>query len=142
MANTWTTLLDAVYPVGSVYISWSATSPATLFGGTWTNIDGGRYLTLVATSNSAGTSVGANSVTLSTSQIPKHNHSGSGSWLAYWGTARSGDVGMCSSISQGQWGCLGNSASNFGVFSTNVGDGSSHENRPLSYYCYGWRRTA
>ena len=38
MANTWTTLLDAVYPVGAVYQSWSSTSPATLFGGTWTQI--------------------------------------------------------------------------------------------------------
>ena len=142
MANTWTTLLDAVYPVGSVYVSWSSTSPATLFGGTWTNINGERYLALVDTSNTAGTSVGANSVTLSTAQIPKHNHSGSSSWLAYWGTAGSGDVGMCSDISKGQWGCLGNSSATFGNFSNNVGSGSSHENRPLSYYCYGWRRTA
>ena len=39
MANTWTTLLDAVYPVGAVYQSWSSTSPATLFGGTWTQIN-------------------------------------------------------------------------------------------------------
>ncbi len=30
--------LDTVYPVGSVYISVNSTSPASLFGGTWTQI--------------------------------------------------------------------------------------------------------
>ena len=36
-------LFDLVYPVGSVYISTNATSPATLFGGSWTQIQG-RFL--------------------------------------------------------------------------------------------------
>lgn len=142
MANTWTTLLDAVYPVGSVYISWSTTSPATLFGGTWTNINGERYLSLVATSNSAGTSVGANSVTLSTSQLPPHSHANSTRWMAYWDTASYGDVGVTSNISEGQWGCIGNSETTMSTLTKEIGSGSSHENRPLSYYCYGWRRTA
>lgn len=29
------TLLDLIYPVGAVYLSYSATAPGTLFGGTW-----------------------------------------------------------------------------------------------------------
>ena len=37
-------LLNLVYPVGSVYTSVLATSPATLFGGTWTRIGHGRVL--------------------------------------------------------------------------------------------------
>lgn len=32
--------IDMVYPVGSVYITFSNTSPAVLFGGTWTKIEG------------------------------------------------------------------------------------------------------
>ena len=36
-------LIDKIYPVGSIYISTNSTSPATLFGGTWKQIKG-RYL--------------------------------------------------------------------------------------------------
>lgn len=36
--STWTNILDLVYPVGSMYFSTSSTSPATLFGGTWTQV--------------------------------------------------------------------------------------------------------
>lgn len=36
-------LLNKVYPVESVYISTGATSPASIFGGTWTQIEG-RFL--------------------------------------------------------------------------------------------------
>lgn len=37
MAN-WVNLLDIVYPVGSLYMSMNATSPATLIGGNWEQI--------------------------------------------------------------------------------------------------------
>lgn len=33
-------LIDAIYPVGSIYMSVNSTSPATLFGGTWEAIKG------------------------------------------------------------------------------------------------------
>lgn len=39
-------ILAAVYPVGSIYTSVNSTSPATLFGGTWTRIQG--YFLLAA----------------------------------------------------------------------------------------------
>lgn len=39
-----TSLLDLTYPVGSVYISTNSTSPASLFGGTWSQISQGRAL--------------------------------------------------------------------------------------------------
>ena len=32
-------ILDLVYPVGSVYYSNNSTNPSTLFGGTWTEED-------------------------------------------------------------------------------------------------------
>ena len=36
--NTLGGLLDKMYPVNSIYLSYSHTSPATLFGGTWTRL--------------------------------------------------------------------------------------------------------
>lgn len=36
-------VLDLVYPVGSIYLSYVSTSPASLFGGSWTQITG-RFL--------------------------------------------------------------------------------------------------
>lgn len=35
---------NAIYPVGSIYMSYSSTSPATLFGGTWTQIQNGALV--------------------------------------------------------------------------------------------------
>ena len=38
------TVVDLIYPVGSIYISVNNTSPATLFGGTWQQVAEGRTL--------------------------------------------------------------------------------------------------
>lgn len=50
------TALTAAYPVGAIYLSWSSTSPASLFGGTWTQITD-RFLYC---HNSSGTNGGSN----------------------------------------------------------------------------------
>lgn len=39
-----TSLLDAVYPVGAIYMSMEATNPSKLFGGLWERIGVGRML--------------------------------------------------------------------------------------------------
>lgn len=49
------TLLDLIYPVGAVYLSFSSTSPASLFGGSWTKITSG-YLQAASNTNSGGSS--------------------------------------------------------------------------------------
>lgn len=83
-------LLDAVYPVGAIYMSTKSTSPHTLFGGTWVQIKG-RFL-FAAGSNtvntdttygsmsagtinrSAGEQGGEVTHKLTTSEMPKHAH--------------------------------------------------------------------
>ena len=37
---SWVNLLDIVYPIGSVYISNSSTSPSSTIGGSWTQVTG------------------------------------------------------------------------------------------------------
>ena len=70
-------VLQAVYPVGSIYCSYGTTSPATLFGfGTWAKIEG-RFLLGANSSYSLGSTGGAASHTLTINEIPAHNHSAS-----------------------------------------------------------------
>ena len=66
-------LVDIIYPVGAIYISANSTSPATLFGGSWTQI-GSRFLIAADASYPAGTTGGAAEVTLTEDQIPSHTH--------------------------------------------------------------------
>ncbi len=68
-------VLQAVYPVGSIYCSYESTSPATLFGfGSWTKIEG-RFLLGANATYGLGSTGGAATVTLTVNQIPSHNHS-------------------------------------------------------------------
>lgn len=46
-------LCNAIYPVGAIYISTASTSPATLFGGSWTRIED-RFLLAAGPQYSAG----------------------------------------------------------------------------------------
>lgn len=66
---------DKVYPVGSVYMSLNATSPETLFGGTWERISD-TFLMAAGNTYPAGTSGGSNSVRLAANQIPSLGISG------------------------------------------------------------------
>ena len=40
----FTNIVDIIYPIGTVYISFSSTSPATLFGETWASLPANKYL--------------------------------------------------------------------------------------------------
>ena len=70
-------VLQAVYPVGSIYCSYGSTSPAVLFGfGSWTKIEG-RFLLGANSTYGLGSTGGSATVTLTINQIPSHNHSAS-----------------------------------------------------------------
>ena len=68
-----TALLNEIYPVGSIYISTSSTSPATLYGGTWTAINDAHVLQ-TATGADVGSYLQANSRQISVSEMPAHTH--------------------------------------------------------------------
>lgn len=67
--SNFVNLLDIVYPVGSIYQSMSATSPADFIGGTWTKIK--TFLYGADTANQTG---GEAEHTLTINEMPKHNH--------------------------------------------------------------------
>jgi uncharacterized coiled-coil protein SlyX len=77
-------ILDRAYPVGSLYLSLTATNPASTIGiGTWVAYAAGRAIVGVGTADgvisyAAGTAIGANSVALDVSQMPFHAHTASG----------------------------------------------------------------
>lgn len=66
--------VDHIYPVGSIYISTSSTSPATLFGGTWNQIQG-KFLVANGNGYNPGSSSTGSSVTLETKNA-RHVHLG------------------------------------------------------------------
>ena len=66
------TLLQALYPKGSIYMSMDSTNPETFIGGKWTQISN-KFL-YCATTDSTKTG-GSDTVTLTTDNLPSHNHS-------------------------------------------------------------------
>ena len=116
---------NTFYPVGAIYLSYAAKSPADLFGGTWTQIQN-RFLVGVGSSYAAGDTGGEATHKLTVNEMPSHSHNYSypgyeagGEWYGASGTAK------------------GNT-----VATTAVGGGAAHENRPPYFAVYIWRRTA
>ena len=69
-----TAALEAVYPVGSIYMNVNATNPATLFGfGSWVRIQD-RFLLAAGGTYAAGSTGGAASRMIQAANVPEHNH--------------------------------------------------------------------
>ena len=155
-----------MYPIGSIYISYSSTNPSTLFGGIWEQIQG-KFLLGVSSTYTVGSTGGNTSVTssggsgntgsggggntgsttLTINQIPSHNHS-----LDYMGIYGS---------TSGPWGGVINVSQVTGKFNTkSTGGGQGHTHTlpnhthsigshthtvntlPPYIAVYMWRRTA
>ena len=63
-----------LYPVGSVYISFEATDPSTLFGGTWVRLKD-RFLLASGDTYAPNTTGGSATKTIATNNLPSHTHS-------------------------------------------------------------------
>lgn len=84
-SNTLITLIDLLYPVGSVFLSFTNANPGTRFVGTsWSQVSQGRFLVGVGTgvdgnnssmSFAAGNNNnGSYNTNLTTDQVPEHYH--------------------------------------------------------------------
>lgn len=62
-----------LYPVGAIYMSTNSTSPASLFGGTWEQIQN-RFLLACGTNYANGATGGAETVALGVDNLASHSH--------------------------------------------------------------------
>lgn len=119
-------LLDYIYPVGSVYISYSHVNPGELFGGTWARIEN-AFLWAVDANGAIGLTGGEKTHTLTAAELPAHSH---GSVYSQHATG----------TKQYAWYTTSGSAVAYGAVST--GDGQAHNNMPPYIQVSVWRRTA
>ena len=68
-SNQVTDLINTIYPIGSIYMSVNSTSPSTLFGGTWEQIED-KFLLACGTKHQNGDTGGSEDAVVVT-----HNHS-------------------------------------------------------------------
>ena len=66
--NTWKNMVDLIFPVGSIHLSRTNTSPASFCGGTWADLNEDRFLLPSAEWATGG------STTITVAQIPAHTH--------------------------------------------------------------------
>ena len=164
-------LTDAIYPVGSIYMSMSSTNPSNLFGGTWQRIGVGR--TLISAGGDSGAIVDANTITnrgtntaqttwfpvgetggeldhtLTTTEMPSHTHT----------ISSSGAHGHTNKYMANISGTKGNrdlpdgsgnkkqssvilSSGNHTHTPANTGGGGAHNNMSTYLAVYMWKRTA
>lgn len=120
-------MFNLIYPVGSVYISVNSTNPASLFGGTWTQIKD-RFLLACGSTYKAGATGGEATHTLTIAEMPSHNHT--------WGWKKSAASGNNAWDSAGS-DKTGTSSDIIG----NTGGGKPHNNMPPYLAVYMWKRT-
>lgn len=73
LANNIQKTVDAIYPVGALYLSMNATNPEQLFGGSWKQLTADAYLKIV-TSGASETAKGQTDHKIPVSSMPSHNH--------------------------------------------------------------------
>lgn len=71
----FSSLANKTYPIGSLYWSSKSTSPASLFGGTWTQVKD-KFALAAGSTYAAGSTSGEATHLLQLSELPSHNHGG------------------------------------------------------------------
>jgi microcystin-dependent protein len=157
--NTFSGMLDWFYPVGTIYETTSTDLDTTTkmgnhFGGTWSAIGEGRVLVGKASSgtfNTAGATGGAETHTLTTAQLPAHNHTQSshnhktsgGSYTNFTlNRATDGTVGSTSGGAYFPAGSRTSSTASSTPAIQNTGSGDAHNNLQPYLVVYMFERTA
>ena len=127
IADYWKT----IYPVGSIYLSVSATNPETLFGGKWEKIKD-RFLLAAGSSYKAGDTGGEAKHTLTVYEMPSHSHSSKGV---------NGSAGVTTQLGNYPFRIYEDVATNWDVYGIeNTGGSQPHNNMPPYLAVYVWKR--
>jgi hypothetical protein len=123
--------INAVYPVGAIYMSVVSTSPATLFGGTWEAIAAGRMLVGIDAGDSSFNTVeetgGEKEHTLTIAEMPSHTHAVR--YTQYF-PGDGGGTAVMQADGTASWD------------TESKGSGDAHNNLPPYLVVYMWKRTA
>lgn len=125
--SSFVNLMDIVYPVGSVYMTNSAVSPATYFGGTWTKVEKKFIFAADDTDYTVESTGGEVNHTLTTDEIPSHSHGYPVCWMGD-GSTQVTSVHLTYRDSG-----YSNNLTTWQVY--NSGGGKSHNNMP-PYQCF------
>lgn len=124
------------YPIGSIYISTNATSPATLFGGNWDEIHG-AFLFANSALHKAGEIGGEEEHVLKEKEIPVHYHD-----------EYVGNDGGNGSVPEGYYGFTSIAYTSKNTYwaqgskTSEAGGGQAHNNMPPYLSVYMWQRVS
>ncbi len=127
-------LLNAIYPVGSIYLSVVATNPSQLFGGTWEQIKD-RFLLACGDIYSNGSTGGEAEHTLTVDELPTHTHAYGYSIKTYYGYGSTGVNRIENDHASG------NQPGDY-VWEQGGGGNQPHNNMPPYLVVNIWKRTA
>lgn len=134
----------AAYPVGAIYKSVVSTSPATLFGGTWSAFGAGKFLVGINAGETEFDTVeetgGAKTVTLTSAQsgVPAHSHPAGSGFEFVRNRANSGIANFTNAGGTPLTKDVATSTAN----NSAADAASSHNNLPPYIVVYMWKRTA
>ena len=124
---------DLIYPIGAIYLSVSATNPATLFGGKWEQIKD-RFLLAAGDIYAIGTTGGEATHKLTIEEMPSHKHQ-----------IKTNNDDWNNSPNGGNYGTThdgANSWYNTNWYTENSGGNAAHNNMPPYLTVYMWKRVA
>ena len=131
------TLIDTIYPVGSIFLSTSSTNPSTYLGGTWSLISQGRTLVGVDTNDIDFNTVkkigGEKTHKLTINEMPKHVHK----TKLHFNVVRQGFTFG----DGGTYNCSLQTGDNLNDTTDYTGTDQAHNNLQPYYTCYIWLRT-
>lgn len=132
--KTLAEIMLAHYPVGAVYISANSTSPASLFGGTWEQLQD-RFLLGAGSTYSAGSMGGEANVTLSKTQVPYEANL----YYYYDGTGSVIPSDHCY-LKENTWAYSNGNVNGFTNKFGPTSNADAHNNMPPYLAVYIWRR--